>query len=103
LGESSFSWFKSLKSMTLESGSRLERIEKSAFWWGGSEPIETPGGAAVIDGFGFAELSMGFISVSQDGKQFRLRECFLEDFGGSPLPGRQWPAVSDASDRGILR
>jgi hypothetical protein len=59
LGKSSFDQCKSLESVTFESGSRLERIEESAFHVSGLKSIEIPGSISFIDDFAFLETPMG--------------------------------------------
>jgi hypothetical protein len=49
LGKESFYECKSLESVTFESGSRLERIEESAFCESGLKSIEIPPGVTFID------------------------------------------------------
>jgi hypothetical protein len=71
--------------MTFVSGSRLERIEESAFDRSGLKSIEIPGSVTFIDGSAFALLSLNSVSVSPDNIRFRVRDSFLEDFDGSTI------------------
>jgi hypothetical protein len=71
--------------VTFESGSRLERIEESAFQVSGLRSIEIPGSVAFIDGSAFTGPSLNSVSVSPDSTHFRVRECFLEDCDGSTV------------------
>jgi hypothetical protein len=48
LGKWSFYECKSLESVTFESGSRLERIEESAFSWSGLKSIEIPSSVILL-------------------------------------------------------
>jgi hypothetical protein len=68
--------------VTFESGSRLERIERWAFYKSGLKSIEIPGGVTVIEYRAFGGISLNSIRVSPDNMRFRLREYFLEDFDG---------------------
>jgi hypothetical protein len=68
-----------------ESGSRLERIEASAFQWSGLKSIEIPGNVIVVDGSPFDRLSLSSIYVCPNSVRLRIRECLLEDFDGRTI------------------
>jgi hypothetical protein len=85
LGKSSFCGCESLESVTFESDSRLERIEESVFVGSGLKSLEIPAGVTFVDGSAFARLSLNYVWVSPDNMRFRVRDCFLEDFGGSTI------------------
>jgi hypothetical protein len=85
LGRASFCECKFLESVIFERGSRLERIEDSAFSGSGLTSIVIPAGVTFIDGSAFVGLSLSSIWISPDNGRFRVRDEFLEDFDGSVI------------------
>jgi hypothetical protein len=85
LGKSSFHGCKSLESVTFQSGSRLERINESAFSSSGLKSIEIPRNVAFVCGSSLATDSLCSISVSGDNQHFLTRESFLEDICSSTI------------------
>jgi hypothetical protein len=71
--------------VTFESGSRLERIEESAFQWSGLKSIEIPLNVAFIDGSAFCTQALTSIFVSPGHRYFRIHGSFLEDICGSTI------------------
>jgi hypothetical protein len=85
LGKESFYWCECLESVTFEIGSRLERIDESAFSESKLKSITIPPGVALICGSAFCAQSLTSISVSRCNQHFRIRESFLEDIYGSTI------------------
>jgi hypothetical protein len=71
--------------VAFESGSRLERIEKFAFYGSGLESIEIPPNVAFIGGYAFDPPFLRSIWLSPAHQHLRIRESFLEDICGSTI------------------
>jgi hypothetical protein len=75
LGEWSFSWCKSLESVTFESGSRLERIEESAFYCTGLKSIEIPSPVVVLGKESFSWcMSLESVTFESGSRLERIEE-----------------------------
>jgi hypothetical protein len=85
LGKWSFVGCESLESLVFESGSRLERIDESAFHLSGLRSIVIPANVSFICGSAFVTHSLNSLSVSEDNRYFRVHDSFLEDICGSTI------------------
>jgi hypothetical protein len=94
-GKWSFSWCKSLESVTFENGSRLERIEESAFYGSELKSIEIPSAVVVLGKASFYGCkSLESVTFESGSRLERISESI---FAGSRV---SFPSVSEAFTRG---
>jgi hypothetical protein len=76
LGDSSFCGCKSLQSVTFESGSRLERIEKCAFQLSGLKSIVIPSSVGFVGKESFHGCkSLASVTFGSGSRLERIEEC----------------------------
>jgi hypothetical protein len=79
LGSKCFSFCRSLSSITIESNSRLRRIESKAFYKSSIQSIVIPRNVQFVDVFAFLGVTLSAISIESGNAIFVIENGFLID------------------------